>query len=138
MKLTTQERERFINENIDMSKYPEMSLEEMGVALFALRNNVPEYKERIKAERKEKRERRIKRAIEWILLILAFIAMILLNSCKAHYTNEYKVVTKDGNFYVDEITRSNDSIFLKELLRDGTVRRTGKFLESETTILKSN
>ena len=66
--------------------------------------------------------------------LIFLIALISLTSCATTITTNYKVVTPNGNFYVEDISFCNDSVYLVEWTRSSKIRRTGVFKESEVII----
>lgn len=67
----------------------------------------------------------------------AILLLIILSSCKTHYTTNYKVVTKERAYYTNNITCINDSIMLYENGRNGYPRRMFLIPVLETKIIKN-
>lgn len=64
------------------------------------------------------------------------LILILCSACKTHYVTNYKIITPNGNFYVNEFKVINDSIFIVEFNRY-EIRRTGVF-KLDQVIIKTN
>ncbi|UWY28822.1 hypothetical protein N4T20_02605 [Flavobacterium sp. TR2] len=69
-----------------------------------------------------------------IILIIALFCM----SCKVHIATKFKIVTKERNYYTENITYRNDSIMFAEKCRNGLSKDTLKILYKSVKIIPTN
>ena len=69
-------------------------------------------------------------------LLIIILALFFL-SCKTYTVTNYKIVTKERNYYTDKITFMNDSIMFYEKQRNGKPKAHLVIPNSGTKIILS-
>lgn len=69
----------------------------------------------------------------FLIIILAFVLM----SCKPQIATNYKVVTRERNYYTDKLTYVNDSIMFFEKNRKGKPKAAFAIPYKDTEIITS-